>query len=118
MEAEGMSSTRIDKWNLAEAHSASAHLRLYTQNRRVYRMSAVKSGALEIEFHGLLRYPEAAAYIGLAEGTLRNQHEALGIRSVKIGRIRCFRIEDLDDFIARKILETERKQLPKKRRGR
>ncbi len=73
-------------------------------------MSAAKSGALEIEFHGLLRYPEAAAYIGLAEGTLRNQHEALGIR--------CFRIEDLDDFIARKILETERKQLPKKRRGR
>lgn len=81
-------------------------------------MSAVKSGALEIEFHGLLRYPEAAAYIGLAEGTLRNQHEELGIRSLKIGRIRCFRIEDLDDFIARKILETERKQLPKKRRGR
>jgi len=57
-------------------------------------------------------------HLGIAEGTLRNQHEALGIRSLKIGRVRCFRIEDLDDFLERKLLETERKQLRKKRRGR
>ncbi|KXV79068.1 hypothetical protein AD953_03615 [Acetobacter malorum] len=81
-------------------------------------MSAAKRKTVAIEPRGSLRYAAAAAYIGIAEGTLRNQHEDLGIRSLKIGRIRCFRIEDLDDFIARKILETERKQLPKKRRGR
>ena len=81
-------------------------------------MSAAKRKTVAIESRGSLRYAAAAAYIGIAEGTLRNQHETLGIRSLKIGRVRCFRIEDLDDFIARKILETERKQLPKKRRGR
>jgi len=66
----------------------------------------------------LLRYAAAAAYIGLAEGTLRNQHETLEIRSLKIGRVRCFCVADLDDFIERKLIETERKQLRKKRRGR
>ncbi|CEF41927.1 hypothetical protein ASN_2646 [Acetobacter senegalensis] len=81
-------------------------------------MSAAKRKTVAIESRGSLRYAAAAAYIGIAEGTLRNQHETLGIRSLKIGRVRCFRIEDLDDFIARKILETERKQLRKKRRGR
>jgi len=81
-------------------------------------MSAAKRKTVTIEPRGSLRYAAAAAYIGIAEGTLRNQHEALGIRSLKIGRVRCFRIEDLDDFIERKILETERKLLRKKRRGR
>jgi len=60
----------------------------------------------------------AAAYICIDEGTIRNRHETLGIRSLKIGRIRRFRIEDLDDFLERKLLETERKQLRKKRRDR
>lgn len=81
-------------------------------------MSAAKRKTVTIEPRGSLRYAAAAAYIGIAEGTLRNQHEALGIRSLKIGRVRCFRIEDLDDFLERKILETERKLLRKKRRGR
>ncbi|OUI84812.1 MerR family transcriptional regulator [Acetobacter tropicalis] len=81
-------------------------------------MSSDKSTVQEREFRGLLRYSAAAAYIGLAEGTLRNQHEELGIQSVKIGRVRCFPVAALDDFIERKILETERKQLRKKRRGR
>ncbi|KXV58188.1 hypothetical protein AD948_12005 [Acetobacter senegalensis] len=81
-------------------------------------MSSDKSTVPAREFRGLLRYSAAAAYVGLAEGTLRNQHENLGIQSVKIGRVRCFPVAALDDFIERKILETERKQLRKKRRGR
>ena len=81
-------------------------------------MSSDKSTVQEREFLGLLRYSAAAADIGLAEGTLRNQHEELGIQSVKIGRVRCFPVTALDDFIERKILETERKNLRKKRRGR
>lgn len=52
------------------------------------------------------------------QSRIRNQHENLGIQSVKIGRVRCFPVKALDDFIERKILETERKQLRKKRRGR
>ena len=81
-------------------------------------MLSDKSTVPAREFRGLLRYSAAAAYIGLAEGTLRNQHEELGIQSVKIGRVRCFPVTALDDFIERKILETERKNLRKKRRGR
>ncbi|AQT05188.1 MerR family transcriptional regulator [Acetobacter persici] len=81
-------------------------------------MSAAKRKTVAIEPRGSLRYTAAASHLGIAEGTLRNQHEALGIRSLKIGRVRCFRIEDLDDFLERKLLETERKRLRKKRRGR
>lgn len=81
-------------------------------------MSAAKRKTVAIEPRGSLRYAAAASHLGIAEGTLRNQHEALGIRSLKIGRVRCFRIEDLDDFLERKLLETERKRLRKKRRGR
>lgn len=81
-------------------------------------MSSVKKEDMAMQFRGLLRYPEAAAYIGLAEGTLRNQHETLGIRSVKIGRARCFPVAALDDFIERKLLETERNHFRKNRRGR
>lgn len=81
-------------------------------------MSAAKRKTVAIEPRGSLRYAAAAAYIGIAEGTLRNQHETLGIRSLEIGRIRCFRTEDLDDFLERKLLETERKQLRKKRQAR
>jgi len=81
-------------------------------------MSAVKSEAVARESRGALRYAAAAAYIGLAEGTLRNQHDTLGIQSVKIGRVRCFPVAALDDFLERKLLETERKQLRKKRRAR
>ncbi|OUJ09207.1 hypothetical protein [Gluconobacter sp. DsW_058] len=81
-------------------------------------MSSVKSEAVARESRGVLRYAAAAAYIGLAEGTLRNQHDTLGIQSLKIGRVRCFPMAALDDFLERKLLETERKQLRKKRRGR
>lgn len=77
-----------------------------------------KQSCLALECRGLLRYPAAAEYIGLAEGTLRNQVGTLGIRSVKIGRARCFRIVDLDDFIERKLCETELKIQRRKRRSR
>lgn len=77
-----------------------------------------KGSRLALESRGLLRYPAAAEYIGLAEGTLRNQVDKLGIRSVKIGRARCFRIVDLDDFIERKLCETELKIQRRRRRSR
>lgn len=66
-------------------------------------MSSDKRTVLAMEVRGLLRYSDAAD-IGLAEGTLRNQHEELGIQSVKIGRVRCFPVKALDDFIERKLL--------------
>ncbi|KXV61745.1 hypothetical protein AD948_00630 [Acetobacter senegalensis] len=65
-----------------------------------------------------MRYASAAAYIGLATGTLRNQHEKLEMPSIKIGSVRCFRILDLEDFLVRKFLETECRSNSKTRRGR
>nr|WP_317215671.1 helix-turn-helix domain-containing protein [Gluconobacter sp. GP1] len=84
------------------------------KNRKTHswKQSGVTPGG-----RGLLRYPAAADYIGLAEGTLRNQVDTLGIRSIKIGRRRCFRIEDLDDFIERKLYETELMGRRKRRRN-
>ncbi|ATJ90249.1 hypothetical protein CIW82_05640 [Acetobacter tropicalis] len=65
-----------------------------------------------------MRYASASAYIGLATGTLRNQHEKLEMPSIKIGSVRCFRILVLNDFLERKFLGTERRSNSKMRRGR
>ncbi|BCI68796.1 hypothetical protein AAJCM20276_34200 [Acetobacter aceti] len=67
-----------------------------------------------------MRYAAAAEYLGMAKGTLANSISArTGPRSVKMGRSRMFRQEDLDDFIEEKLIETERLEKRRaKRRGR
>ena len=67
-----------------------------------------------------MRYQEAAAYLGIARGTLANWvSQRIGPRSVKIGSMRLFRQEDLDRFIEEKLAETERFEKRRRRqRGR
>jgi len=69
-----------------------------------------------------LRYPEAAAYIGICVGTLRNWvSEGKGPISVILGkRGRRFRVSDLDAFLSSHLvsLNTETVQLQPRRRGR
>lgn len=69
---------------------------------------------------GLMRYQEAADYLGIAKGTLANWvSQRIGPRSVKIGSMRLFRQEDLDLFIEEKLFETERFEKRRRRqRGR
>ena len=69
---------------------------------------------------GLMRYQEAADYLGIAKGTLANWVSlGIGPRSVKIGSMRLFRQEDLDLFIEEKLFETERFEKRRRRqRGR
>lgn len=58
---------------------------------------------------GLMRYEEAADYLGIAKGTLANWvSQRIGPRSIKIRSMRFFRQEDLDVFIEEKLAETER----------
>ncbi|CEF41900.1 hypothetical protein ASN_2619 [Acetobacter senegalensis] len=69
---------------------------------------------------GLMRYQEAADYLGIAKGTLANWVSLrVGPRSIKIGSMRLFRQEDLDRFIEEKLFETERFEKRRRRqRGR
>ncbi|MFT9090132.1 MAG: helix-turn-helix domain-containing protein [Gluconacetobacter sp.] len=68
----------------------------------------------------MMRYAAAAEYLGIAKGTLANRISArTGPRSVKMGRSRMFRQQDLDDFIVEKLIETERLEKRRaRRRGR
>lgn len=69
---------------------------------------------------GLMRYQEAADYLGIAKGTLANWVSLrIGPRSIKIGSMRLFRPEDLELFIEEKLFETERFEKRRRRqRGR
>lgn len=82
-----------------------------------------KSGSQRISAYvrrGLMRYQEAADYLGIAKGTLANWvSQRIGPRSIKIGSMRLFRQEDLDVFIEEKLFETERFEKRRRRqRGR
>lgn len=82
-----------------------------------------KSGSQRISAYvrrGLMRYQEAADYLGIAKGTLANWvSQRIGPRSIKIGSMRLFRQEDLDVFIEEKLFETERfEKRRRRRRGR
>lgn len=67
----------------------------------------------------MMTYDAAAEYLGIAKGTLANSISArTGPRSVKMGRSRRFRQQDLDDYIEEKLIETERLEKRRaKRRG-
>lgn len=82
-----------------------------------------KSGSQRISAYvrrRLMRYQEAADYLGIAKGTLANWvSQRIGPRSIKIGSMRLFRQEDLDVFIEEKLFETERFEKRRRRqRGR
>lgn len=61
-------------------------------------------------------YEAAAAYLAIAAGTLRNLvSKGKGPASIKIGRARRFRVDDLDAWLAAHRDET---QAPRRRPGR
>lgn len=84
------------------------------------RATSSPETASKVERKGMMRYAAAAEYLGMAKGTLANSISArTGPRSVKMGRSRMFRQEDLDDFIEEKLIETERLEKRRaRRRGR
>lgn len=93
-----------------------------TKKRRCRSDQATSSPetASKVERKGMMRYAAAAEYLGMAKGTLANSISArTGPRSVKMGRSRMFRQQDLDDFVEEKLIETERLEKRRaRRRGR
>ena len=70
-------------------------------------------------FPGALTYVQAAAYLSIAPGTLRNLvSEERGPISVKIGRSRRFRPADLEAFLASKVVGLPAPALKQTRPGR
>jgi excisionase family DNA binding protein len=59
-----------------------------------------KPASKPTERQGLVSLAEAAAYLGLSEGTLRNWVSMRRIEYVKIGSRTCFRPAALDAYIA------------------
>ena len=59
-----------------------------------------KTAAPPTESTGLLSLPEAAAFLKLSEGTLRNWVSERRIEYVKVGSRTCFRRSAIDAYIA------------------
>jgi excisionase family DNA binding protein len=70
-----------------------------TQDNRHARVAPMKTASMTGSVRGLLSVEEAADYLGISAGTLRNWISMRRIEYVKVGRLTRFRLSALDRFI-------------------